>query len=173
MSDNFKPHTGTTRPTDYNPKGRVKFKNGKISPAGLDSWFWGYGYDYGIIAYEALPPVLDLTRPLQTRDGRKARLLATDLKGPFPLLAALDYGSHEGFRIYYSDGRLSSMHTSEYDLINVPELHPDLRGPCTRFFSFDDSYRNLGAAKGINLDLPVLEVQIHDGVLTHAKVHQP
>ncbi|MDE2105110.1 MAG: hypothetical protein KGL39_48170 [Patescibacteria group bacterium] len=65
---------------------------------------------------------LDLTKPMQTRDGRKARLLASDLKSQFQLVFVItdkDGNEHVGER--YADGRYSSGYDRPHDIINVPE----------------------------------------------------
>lgn len=73
-----------------------------------------------------MPNRFDPTKPVQTRDGRKARILATDLKDPnYPILAAvtLPRTGLERPIVYTSEGKwsLSRNCFSESDLINIPE----------------------------------------------------
>ncbi len=71
----------------------------------------------------------DPTKPVQTRDGRKARILCTDLKTPdgYPLVVAVEYsdGEAESLRRYASDGSFSNRETMyrPEDLINTPQRH--------------------------------------------------
>lgn len=66
----------------------------------------------------------DPTKPIQTRDGRKARILCIDLKSCHPIVAA--YYTHEGnqeqIRSFYKDGSAVSF-TNSNDLINVSEKY--------------------------------------------------
>jgi hypothetical protein len=68
----------------------------------------------------------DSSKPVQTRDGRKARIICTDLKRKTgeTILAAYDDG--EGFELecaFYADGRFSKGGLKhQFDLINVPEM---------------------------------------------------
>lgn len=64
----------------------------------------------------------DPTKPVQTRDGRKARIIATDRAGTYPIIA-LVFG-HKGTEIVCSftvEGCFSDCGTgSSSDLVNVP-----------------------------------------------------
>lgn len=68
---------------------------------------------------------LDLSKPVQTRDGRKARIICTDLKCPdFPIVAAFQLtGSfnEEVSSTFRRDGTFLSGTQTVSDLINVPE----------------------------------------------------
>lgn len=62
----------------------------------------------------------DPTKPVQTRDGRKARILCVDHLGYTPIIALIS--ASEDFEILYSfhgDGKCVG--TSSLDLINIPE----------------------------------------------------
>ena len=69
---------------------------------------------------------LDLTKPVQTRDGRKARILCTDLMSEgrkYPIMAAVRYHaeSFESLYVYTRDGKyLVGVNEDPRDLINVP-----------------------------------------------------
>jgi hypothetical protein len=66
---------------------------------------------------------LDLSKPIQTRDGRRARILANDLKGTRPLVAAIstsDSSPNEGVYTYLEDGRYLTSDPHHFDLVNVP-----------------------------------------------------
>lgn len=69
----------------------------------------------------------DLTKPVQTRDGRKARILATDFKCVTrrSIVAAItSVSGEEVLFLRYPDGRISSVEgeTAGGDLVNVPEV---------------------------------------------------
>lgn len=64
----------------------------------------------------------DPTKPVQTRDGREARVLCTDLNCSKPIVAA--YQTHEGsqelVRSFNKDGS-TNLRFKDTDLINKPE----------------------------------------------------
>jgi len=65
----------------------------------------------------------DPSKPVQTRDGHKARVLCTDLDGPKPIGAGiyLSGGSMEFLYSYLSSGRLDDATPNGDDLVNAPE----------------------------------------------------
>lgn len=65
----------------------------------------------------------DPTKPIQTRDGRKARILCTDLKfHNCPIAAAILYDHLEHVYAFSGDGKYNGgMPESPIDLINIPE----------------------------------------------------
>lgn len=70
--------------------------------------------------------MIDFTKPVQTRDGRKVRILATDARTDYPVVGLVEQPvgieSTESWTLegsWYSNGRLSS-----YDLVNVPGFDP-------------------------------------------------
>jgi len=66
---------------------------------------------------------IDWTKPVQTRDGRKARVLCTDIVGGFnPVVAAYIDGCAELVALYSIDGKyFASSDDNPRDLINIPE----------------------------------------------------
>jgi len=64
----------------------------------------------------------DPTKPVQTRDGRKARIICTDRDfDGYPIIALIrGTQGQEGFETYGIDGKASSFMEHELDLINVP-----------------------------------------------------
>lgn len=61
---------------------------------------------------------LDLTKPLQTRDGRKVRLLCDDFKDDLPLVFAV---TNEGGNEFMARRPLAvAGYKSDNDIINVP-----------------------------------------------------
>lgn len=66
----------------------------------------------------------DPTKPVQTRDGRKARILCTDMKNDtYPIGAAVMQGEgREVIRTYTADGHeRANVRDNDEDLVNVPE----------------------------------------------------
>ncbi|WJY17649.1 hypothetical protein QQS45_08305 [Alteriqipengyuania flavescens] len=69
-------------------------------------------------------PTFDPTKPVQTRDGRKARILSTEGPGEKPLVVALQRTDRAGEVLVsrYADGHVSRAgREMPHDLINVPE----------------------------------------------------
>lgn len=67
---------------------------------------------------------LDLTKPVQTRDGRKARILATDINCEWPIAAVIKMkgdSDHEIVKSYRIHGRIFDCCESFDDLVNAPE----------------------------------------------------
>lgn len=68
---------------------------------------------------------LDLTKPVQTRDGRAARIVSTNLRGPCYTIGALvtDENGKEDFQAYTLDGAFGAGAEipNDWDLVNVPE----------------------------------------------------
>ena len=62
--------------------------------------------------------MLDLTKPLQTRDGRPVTLITTQGREPWPLVGYI--GGNTSPWTWRSDGTIGKWET-DYDLINVPE----------------------------------------------------
>lgn len=64
----------------------------------------------------------DATKNVQTLDGRRARIICTDLDGDFPIAAQVTH--HNGNRQLYcfsASGKVATPHASYLDLINIPE----------------------------------------------------
>ena len=71
--------------------------------------------------------MIDFSKPIETRDGRKVRILATDVKCKFyPVVAVLmDDDGDESVDSYTADGKYSveGCGCEGDDLVNVPEKH--------------------------------------------------
>jgi len=70
--------------------------------------------------------MIDLTKPVQTRCGKKVRILCTDRVGSYPVCGLINVRStREALHTWRSDGswHLFIGERSDYDLINVPEKH--------------------------------------------------
>ena len=77
---------------------------------------------------------LDVTKPVQTRDGRKARIICTDLKyDVYPICAIITMpNGNELAASFTSDGRLNANTITTHDLVNFPEK------PSYRAWTLDD-----------------------------------
>ena len=62
---------------------------------------------------------IDFTKQLQTRDGRKVRLLRTDAQEPYPVIILYEDIKEVGIRT--SDGKFLVGTNCPDDLMNVPE----------------------------------------------------
>lgn len=70
---------------------------------------------------------IDFTKPVQTRDGRKARVICTDVNSKLQAVVAVievnaNYPGEEIVVSYTSDGNFGMFETP-LDLVNVPERH--------------------------------------------------
>ena len=63
--------------------------------------------------------MLDINKPVQTRDGRKARIIATDRKEDYSIVALID--EDETIISYTKEGHQIVNCENKTDLINVPE----------------------------------------------------
>jgi len=67
--------------------------------------------------------IFDPTKPVQTRAGEKVRILATDLPGEWPIVAAI-IDDCDGYEItsYTASGKVfPDGENSPVDLVNIPE----------------------------------------------------
>lgn len=69
--------------------------------------------------------MLDLTKPVQTRDGCKVRILCTDYKHSYPVVVIrTGCDGAESLAIHKLDGSyISNNVSSPNDLVNVPQRH--------------------------------------------------
>lgn len=66
----------------------------------------------------------DPTKPVQTRDGRKARIVCTDAKSEYPIVAlVLENGVEEHSRHTICGHWWSSKMDCNNDLVNIPIKH--------------------------------------------------
>lgn len=64
---------------------------------------------------------IDFTKPVQTRDGKPARILCTDrITRELPVVALILLEGNEQICSFHPDGRYRSDSDSDFDLINVP-----------------------------------------------------
>lgn len=81
----------------------------------------------------------DPLKPVQTRDGRKARILCTDLNGQWPIVAAVLETNHVGkqyeMTLHFGKDGVFCGNMAKTDLVNVPvkverwiNIYPDGQG---------------------------------------------
>lgn len=64
----------------------------------------------------------DPTKPVQTRGGRKARIICTDREGEWPIIALVESSDGEDVRTFDREGRWFVSANSLGDLVNIPEV---------------------------------------------------
>lgn len=66
---------------------------------------------------------LDLTKPVQTRNGLPVRILATDVRSICPVVGIVSYPDFDSIETWTLDGKFAPDGNDEYelDLVNVPE----------------------------------------------------
>ena len=62
-------------------------------------------------------------RKVVTRNGRSARIICTDAKGNYPIVALIEEGGYDNALSYTKDGKLYVGETNDYDLFFAPEKH--------------------------------------------------
>ena len=92
---------------------------------------------------------LDLTKPVQTRDGVNVELINTRGREPYPILGYI--GDSSTIVGWQSNGRRPSSHETTVDIINVPEpkrvvdfwvnVYPDNRGDVATHTTKEDATR--------------------------------
>lgn len=67
--------------------------------------------------------MIDFTKPLRTRDGRKVRILCTDRKGWTPIVGLIINDSGETIETWSSDGtfKRGALKSDPLDLVNINE----------------------------------------------------
>lgn len=63
----------------------------------------------------------DPTKPVRTKAGEPARIIATDAKSERPIIALIDNGRREGPWAFLPDGRSNEFEETSLDLENLPE----------------------------------------------------
>ena len=67
---------------------------------------------------------LDLTKPVQRKDGTKSRIICTDLKSEYCIVAAFQLDNMPEFVDTYTRDGINDLGNDEndrFDLINVPD----------------------------------------------------
>lgn len=117
---------GAERPADLDPTRPIMYRDGElhVSKTDFEGWDWTHSDKcYDLIGYTPKPRFNPLM-PFQTRDGRPARLLASDLKDDvYPLaVAILHPNGEESLHYHTREGRHTTLtgYNSVLDLVNIP-----------------------------------------------------
>lgn len=96
----------------------VKFFPYEYATIAMDD---GRRFDAPVDQLQDIPsePPLDLTKPVQTRDGRKVRLLCTDGPGEYPVIGIIEC-DHDGVCRWPLNGRVTMNVDMSIDLVNTP-----------------------------------------------------
>ena len=109
----------------------------------------------------------DPTKPVQTRDGRKARIVATGLVGAtYPIVAIVTEEDGDEASDNYLDTGQAYLHAYPHndDLINIPEVPAHLKGTRTWHMSLGKGYDTVRAAQAVcSFPWPSVGVTITDG----------
>jgi hypothetical protein len=100
------------------PTGHVPRLHGDAWAAADDS------LSRGAKASEPKRPAIDTTKPVYTRAGARARIVATDVAGPAPILALVP--NSRGIEVpltFFVDGRMSEHGMSTFDLVNAQVVY--------------------------------------------------
>lgn len=126
---------------------------------------------------------LDLTKPVQTRNGLPVRILATDLRSDCPVVGLVSYPDFDSIETWTLDGKFAPDDNDEYelDLVNVPvetrRYFPTTRG----LYSLQCWEYDIGSCEAIGFETlqecrgsgylgPVVEVVFVDGQATAANL---
>lgn len=95
-----------------------------LEVSGLPSRVFAYRFELVKEAPIMSEKKFDPSKPVKTRDGRKARIVCTDRTGPFPIVALVMRmdRDHEENMSFSLDGRLANARNPcPSDLVNIPE----------------------------------------------------
>lgn len=126
---------------------------------------------------------LDLTKPVQTRNGLPVRILATDVRSICPVVGIVSYPDFDSIETWTLDGKFGPDDNDEYelDLVNVPvevrRYFPTTRG----LYSLQCWDYAIGSCEAIGFETlqecrddgyhgPVVEVVFVDGTATAARL---
>ncbi len=122
---------------------------------------------------------LDLTKPVQTRDGCPVRILATDLRSDCPVVGILSYPDHDSTGMWALNGSYYPDDNGEFnlDLVNVPDevkrYHPVTTGaPTLQVWEYDRNtaealgFESLQDCRDNGYHGPVIEIVFVDGTAT-------
>ena len=70
-----------------------------------------------------------------TREGKKVRIICTDARGSYPIVALIEEGCYDNALSYTKDGELYAGESNVYDLFFAPEKH---EGWVNVYRDFDD-----------------------------------
>ena len=75
------------------------------------------------------------SKKVVTREGKKVRIICTDARGSYPVVALVEEGYYDNALSYTEDGKLYNGESNVYDLFFAPEKH---EGWVNVYRDFDD-----------------------------------
>lgn len=111
--------------------------------------------------------MFDPTLPVQTRGGRPARIIATDAKGLYPIIALIANtdGTERLRRVAETGKDLYAADETPHDLVNVPP--PEV----VRYINMGHAYETVeGARKSSKFAWPILKVVRRADELVSAEI---
>ena len=63
------------------------------------------------------------SKKVVTKEGKKVRIICTDARGNYPIVALIEEGYYDNALSYTKDGKLYAGETNLYDLYFAPEKH--------------------------------------------------
>lgn len=117
----------------------------------------------------------DPTKPVQTRTGRKARIVCTDVKSEYSIIAVITKPDGAEYAATYKDGGRSSSFCElmPSDLINVPERTSRWANIYAPQFTGRSTRERCGETiSEEQRRLCVVEIIYEDGVPVDAKLHK-
>lgn len=114
---------------------------------------------------------LDLTKPLQTRDGQTVKILhVKTLEDPsYPIYGLII--DADIVQQWTTCGQLyrNASEPHPLDLLNVPEVHKHLKGEKTEYISWGMTYSTPEGARNKEPDWPVLKITQKDGIVVSSE----
>lgn len=113
------------------------------------------------------PTMFDPNKPVRTRDGKPARIKATDVRTRFGprIVAIVEEEGYEEVRTYAANGTWLDSGNSGHDLVNVPEKRK-VTVAFTRHGPYDNAYivaNGRQAFKNNSCVIAVKEVEFVEG----------
>ena len=75
------------------------------------------------------------SKKVVTKESKKVRIICTDARGNYPIVALIEEGYYDNALSYTEDGKLYNGETNLYDLFFAPEKH---EGWVNVYRDFDD-----------------------------------
>lgn len=122
-------------------------------------------------------PKLDLTKPVQTRDGHPVRILEIGLRSEYPVVGIISRPGYDEVETWTLDGAFVSSDEHPDDLVNVPETvkryYPVSRNaPTLQVWEYDQNtceaigFESLQDCRDSGYHGPVIEIVFVDGTAT-------
>lgn len=90
----------------------------------------------------------DPTKPVQTKDGKPARIICTDrLDSSIPIVALINFNRAEGLMCYRSDGTVLGDSQSNLNLVNIPDITKQYRIVTKKGNAFNQTFDSLELAR--------------------------